>query len=341
MKKVIYPMFFLTLTASMFLTFPLTSLEDSEIQPIPITITIKVPANASDQAMNGTALATTSAEPQPAMFGYMDTENSLRYAVSKVRVRVSFPDTDFSVVQEDNWLAGGMWIRGSDSELDQTDYAFYALLVLYPPLGPNTLLFQGGVYQMYEGLNPVGKDPWIKLLYYDSLAIPVVDISTPFTLTATFNASTGMISWEAQQLWGGYTYTLQPFNITAVCPTICRHFVVGTFNLESWPILYWWVPYGKCYFFLFGASSRYHIGQGGWNVLVSYPSYFKEGVWYFVGVAKSIRGKNAYLDARFTAGGATYEGVNAYYDRYWLRLYYSGSTLGDNTLLWSGCVGGC
>ena len=320
---------FLTLlTASMVLTFPLISSDLEIYPPIPIPVQIKLPDNAS-------ALATTSAEAQPAMFGYMHTENSLRYAVSKTRVRVSFPDTDFSVIQEDNWLAGGMWVRGSDSEVSQTDYAFYALLVLYPGLGPHALLFQGGVYKMYEALNPDPGDPALwELLYYDSLVIPVSDISTEFMLTATFDASTGLISWEARLFWGGGTHTLQPFDIVAVCPTICRHFVVGTYDFPNWPYYYWWVTYGKCYFFQFGISSKYNIGGDGWNVIVSYPSYLKDGAWYFVETAKSMGGRDAFLDAVFTAGGADYKGVNAYHYRYWLKFYYSGSTLKDNTHLW-------
>lgn len=312
--------------------------EDPEDPTIPIPITIKQPDD------NVSALATTSASAQPAMYGYMHTENSLRYNVEKVRVKVGFPDTDFSAIQEDNWLAGGMWVRGSDSELSQTDYAFYTLLVLYPPFGPNYLLFEGGVYQMYEGLNPIGEDAWMKLLYYDSLLIPTSDTSTSFTLTATFDESTGLISWEASR---SNQYTLQPYNIFADCPTICPHFVVGTYTFPNNPLLpfppfsYPWIPYGKCYFFMFGASSKYEIGGGEWNVRVSDPSYLKDGFWNLVKTAKSIRGKAAYLDARFTAGGATYDDVNADHDFYFAKFYYpADSTLKDNTLLWGGLSSG-
>ncbi|MGQ9461406.1 MAG: hypothetical protein ACUVRA_09305, partial [Candidatus Bathyarchaeaceae archaeon] len=81
--------FLLTTSTFPFLsiTFPVTS-EDLEIYPIPRTYPVELPGNISEQA-------TTSEEvtSQPAMLGYMYTENSLRYAVSKTRVTVSFPDT--------------------------------------------------------------------------------------------------------------------------------------------------------------------------------------------------------------------------------------------------------
>lgn len=57
-----------------------------------------------------------------------------------------FPDTDFSAIQADNWLAGGMFLQGQDTTLDQTDYGFYTILVLD---GYGSLFLDVGIYQTY------------------------------------------------------------------------------------------------------------------------------------------------------------------------------------------------
>jgi len=102
-----------------------------------------------------------------------------------------------------------------------------------------------------------------------------------------------------------------------------------------------WSPYYWAYYFQFGVCSNYNIGHAGWNVKLEYPQYFTNR-WLTVDTAPSMGGYNSYFDARWRWGGQNYAGVAAYYwknqpslGRHKIIFYYSGSTLGDNTALWT------
>jgi len=132
----------------------------------------------------------TATPPQcdPFMAGYMDTDGVKKY-VEKIGITVSFPETDPSVIQTDNWLAGGMFVTAYDSDLHQIDYGFYTLLVLEHD---GSLYLDYGVYKTYECLLslggpghppwpgfPHGPSPWTVMLFNDTLPIQGVSYSTP------------------------------------------------------------------------------------------------------------------------------------------------------------------
>ena len=276
--------------------------------------------------------------PQPYMAGYMDTSGYYFY-VKKTNVTISFPDTNASVIQEDNWLAGGMFVVGYDKKLVQIDYGFYTMLVLDHN---ENLYINFGVIETYECLPywpyicPFGLYPWIKELFSHTIPVNGISPSTPTTLVASWDPShSGLIQWNYTV--NNITYPAGAVNITALAPTIIPTFVAGSRNLTfNWFID--WNPYWQTYPFQFGITSSYTIGHGGWNVLLSNPSYFKEGKWHNVETARIIGGTNAILDTRWIWGGENYEGVTAHncpsLQTYSLKFYYSGSTARDHTILW-------
>lgn len=280
-----------------------------------------------------------STSSQPYVAGWMDAGGE-HFGVTQTRVTVSFPNTDPSVIQEDNWLAGGMFVTGFDTALDQTDYGFYTVLTL---LHDGSLSLDVGVWQTYEGIPGILNPPWAELLYSATWEIGGVSPSTPITLTARWDVSSGLIYWEFTV--SGSTFSLSPFNITAVAPTIQRQFIVGTIDLwQTCPICLWALPYMFAYDFQFGIMSNYNIGHSGWNVKLEYPQYYKEDSWHIVDSAKSIGGENAFLDARWVWGGENYDGVNTVNPpdsvRYFVTFHYTGSTLEDWVRLWSPPPGG-
>jgi hypothetical protein len=279
----------------------------------------------------------SSYRPQPYMAGYMDT-NNVRSTAEKTRITVSFPNTNASVIQADNWLAGGMFVVGYDSEIVQIDYGFYALLTLNHY---GNLCLMVGIIQTYECLPywpyicPFGTYPWARVLFNATIPIEGISPSTPITLTSSWNKSRlGWVSWDYTV--NDITYPASAINVTQLAPTIQPYFYVGSRNLK-WMVFIDWMPYWQTYLFQFGVTSSYNIGHGGWNVLLSTPSYFKVGEWHDVEAAKSICGANAMLDTRWTWGGENYEGVSAHYyssPETHVKFYYSGSTIRDHTLLW-------
>lgn len=179
-----------TLMVLSYTTTPAFSVTDSENYHVPRLI-----------ATNSTeALAAGSS--QPYMAGWMEGS---RFTVTKTRVTVSFPDTDLSVIQSDNWLAAGMFVTGWDTELNQTDYGYLTVLELNPMYGPDHVLFKAAIYQDYEGLIPGGPPPSSELLYVDCMSIGGVSPSIPFTLTASWDASTGFIGKPLKRDLHGHT----------------------------------------------------------------------------------------------------------------------------------------
>lgn len=280
----------------------------------------------------------SSCYPRSYMAGYMDT-NGFYFYTHATRVTVSFPDTNASVIQEDNWLAGGMFVVGYDKELVQIDYGFYTMLTLDHD---GDLYLDFGIIQTYECLPywpyicPFGLHPWIQVLFSRTIPVKEASPSTPVTLVASWDPSrSGWVQWN--YTINDITYPAGSVNVTALAPTIIDGFVVGSRNLTfNWFID--WIPYWQTYPFQFGITSYYNIDHGGWNVLLSTPSYFKEGRWHNVETAKSIGGINAILDTRWIWGGENYEGVNAYYypslETGNVRFHYSGFTIQDHTILW-------
>ena len=280
----------------------------------------------------------SSHSPQPYMAGYMDTNGSYFYARA-TRVTVSFPETNASAIQDDNWLAGGMFVVGYDTELVQNDYGFYTTLMLNHY---GDLYLHFGVIETYECLPywpyicPYGIYPWARRLFNNTIPIEGVSPSTPVTMTASWDPSrSGWILWNYTV--NGITHSAGAVNITTLATTMIHTFVVGSRNLTfNWFV--GWMPYWQTYPFQFGVTSSYNIGHGGWNVLLSNPSYFTEGEWHNIETAKSIGGTNAMLDTRWMWGGENYEGVNAYYypslEAGNVKFHYSGSTIRDHTVLW-------
>jgi len=290
----------------------------------------------------------TFPEVAPYMAGYMDTDSN-HFGVKKINVTVSFPDTDPSVIQTDNWLAGGMFAVGYGG-LHQIDYGFYTMLTLEHD---GDLYLDFGLYKTYECLPsaggpehppppgfPYGPSPWAELLFHNALPVEEVSPSTPITLTASWDTpQPDFVSWEYTV--NGNTYTAEPVNVTELAPTIIHEFQIGTRYVEESLkefVLSWLGPYWLIYCFQFGVTSSYNIGHGGWNVLLSNPSYFKDGVWHNVETAKSMGGGYAYMDYRWRWGGTNYEGVEAYYYPFLgahnVKFYYSGFTLEYFTPLW-------
>jgi len=316
-----------------------------------------VPGNSTDS--NETALGNSTASTvlnstdsdylnnKPYVAGWMDAGDV--FGTAQTRVTVSFPNTDPSVIQEDNWLAGGMFVVVYDSTVPQTDYAFYTILVLDHYGG---LYLDVGFYETYEALfNPTnpyprGLFPWEELRYGSTWSIGGVSPSTPITLTARWDAPSGLVYWD-YQVPGSDPITICHCDVAALFPTIHRHFSVGTqaLNVLGCP---WAFPYWMTYCFQFGVMSNYNLGHGGWNVKLENPQYYTNFYshfytyeWHNVNIAKSIGGGNSYLDARWRWGGEPYCGVDAYYyynqpslGPYTIIFYYSGSTLSDHTLLW-------
>lgn len=284
--------------------------------------------------------------PLPFMGAYMDSRGINLGSVKKTRVTVCFPDTAPSQIQADNWLAGGMFVTGYDDSLNEIDYGFYTMLTLEHD---GSLYLDFGINQTYECLwNPLGgflygSLPWTKGIYNATIPIEGVSPSTPITLTTSWDKPyLGWVSWE--YTINGVTYLADAQNVTALVEAldpsgnIQPYFYVGSRDLTDPVQFVYWVPYGQAYNFQFGVVSRYNIGHGGWNVLLSYPSYFKDSEWHSVGTARSIGGANTILDYRWFWGGENYEGVSAYYDtlqeRRNVKFYYSGSTIGDHNVLW-------
>ena len=263
----------------------------------------------------------------------MDT-NGLHFGgVKKTRVTVSFPDTDPSVIQADNWLAGGMFVTGYDSDRSQIDYGYYTMLTLDHD---GTLYLDFGINETYECLwhidwsknCPWGPLPKTKGLFNNTLTIEGVSPSTPITLTTSWDADAGNVTWEYTV--DGVTTTADSKNVVGLpnCADIIRSFAVGSRDLPV-PFYINWMPYAQSYLFQFGIISRYNIGHGGWNVLLSNPSYYEDDEWHNVETAKSIGGQNALMDYRYMWGGEDYEGVSAYYypalEPRNVKFYYSGA----------------
>jgi hypothetical protein len=282
-----------------------------------------------------------SSTGQPYIAGYMDTNGSYFGGVKKTRVTVSFPDTNASVIQADNWLAGGMFVTGYDSALILIDYGFYMMITLDHD---GNLYLDFGIKKTYECLvtswfpfwPPYGLSPWTIDMFNSTLPIEGVPPSTLITLTASWDAPLpSWVSWEYTV--DDATYLAGTVNVTELAPTIIPSFFVGSRNLD-WSFQTPWIHYWQTYLFQFGVTSIYNIGYGGWNVLLSNPSYFIVGKWHNIETAKSIGSRNALLDARWMWGGENYEGVNAYYYPFLepknVKFYYSDSTIEDHTILW-------
>ncbi|MDH5733698.1 MAG: hypothetical protein OEY88_07945 [Candidatus Bathyarchaeota archaeon] len=279
--------------------------------------------------------------PRPYMAGYMDTDGFFFGGVEKTRVTVSFPDTNASVIQEDNWLAGGMFVVGYDKALVQIDYGFYSMLRMDHG---GDLYLDVGIVETYECLPywpyicPFGIYPWAQELYSHTVLVEGVPPSTPITLVASWDPSrSGWVQWNYTV--NSMTCPAGAVNVTALAPTVIRYFYVGSRDLTfNWFI--GWIPYWQTYPFQFGVMSSYNIGHGGWNVFLSNLAYFREGEWHNVEAAKSIGGINAMLDTRWMWGGENYDGVNADYypslEAGSVKFYYSGSTIRDHTVLWRG-----
>lgn len=275
--------------------------------------------------------------PQPYVVGYMDT--NIYLSANKTRITVSFPDTNSSTIQEDNRLSGGMFVVGYDAALVQIDYGFYAVVSLNHN---GSLSLDFGIIQTYECLPtwpyicPFGIYPWVKVLSNTTKPLVGVPHSTPITLTASWDSDHyGWISWD--YAIGEVTYNAGSLDAIALAPTVIPRFWLGARNIK-WIAFIGWMPYWQTYLFQFGITSRYNIGHEGWNILLSNPSYFKNGKWHSVEKARSIGGLNAMLDTRWMWGGANYAGVNACYYEYMgtcsASFNYLGSTMRDHTILW-------
>lgn len=282
-----------------------------------------------------------SSTGQPYIAGYMDTNGSYFGELKKIRVTVSFPDTNASMIQADNWLAGGTFVTAYDNALILIDYGFYMMLTLEHD---GELSLDLGIKKTYECLVtgwfpfwPIyGLSPWTIDSFNSTLPIEGVSPSTPITLTASWDIPyPGWVSW-------GYTvndvtHRAGAVNVTAFAPTIIQCFIGGSRNLD-WNFQAPWIHYSQTYPFQFGVTSLYNIGNGGWNVLLSNPSYNIHSEWHDIEAARSIGSRNAFLDTRWMWGRENYEGVNAYYypslERRNVKFYYSGSTIEDHTVLW-------
>ena len=278
--------------------------------------------------------------PQPFMAGYMDT-GGVFFGCMKTRITVSFPDTNASVIQEDNWLAGGMFVVGYDKKLFQNDYGFYTMLTLNHD---GDLYLDFGIIETYECLPywpyicPYGLYPWAREIFSHGVLVEGVPTEALITLVASWDPSrSGCVQWNYTV--NDITYPAGAVNVTAAAPTIIPCFFVGSRNLP-WHWFIGWMPYWQTYPFQFGVTSYYNIGHAGWNVLLSNPSYFKDGEWHNVETAKSIGGMNAMLDTRWMWGGENYEGVSAYHypslEAGNVKFHYSGSTTRDHSVLWEG-----
>jgi len=223
--------------------------------------------------------------PQPYMAGYMETGGNY-FGVKKIKTTVSFPDTNASVIQTDNWLAGGMFATGYEGAggHEQIDYGYYTMLTLDHN---GNLCLDFGVNQTYECLRFIGKplphgvNPWTKGLFNATVPIDGVSHSTPITMTASWdNPQSGWVSWEYTV--NDVTYPAGAANVAelAECSMPGSHiqhqFIVGSRNVLPIPFATW-LAYWQTYNFQFGVISQYSIDHGGWNVLLSNPSYFKEG----------------------------------------------------------------
>lgn len=255
----------------------------------------------------------------PGVFG-----DSCKWTVEATKVTVSFPETpNPSVIGDNNWLAAGMFVTGWDHTVDQQDWAYYSVLVLDRQ---GNLWLDVGIYADNE----------VNGVYYEICTktwhILGVDRSTPTTLTARWIGET--VDWDVTIAGAPYNPPNSSFDMSNQVDPI-ESFAVGWENILPFN------PHPLCYYFQFGITSPNHITQGGWNALIEYPQWYKDGEWHLVQQAQTMQGENSWLDNVWCWGGANaYVEVKCHnndpsMERYKIKFYHWYPELASNYYLWS------
>lgn len=277
---------------------------------------------------------TRSSPRYPHVAGYMYMLYPTQYwAVQQVRVTCCFPNTpDPSVIGNNNWLAAGMFLQGQDHIAESQDYGFYDVIVI-----DNT-----GAFYLDVGVWMDKEFEYTRtLLFQKTWLIQGLSYQTPIRLNMFWDTGPSKTIYWTVTANG---QTISPpgnyFDIGAARPndSPIKGFYVGEVWEQFPPVFPIWVWHVR--YFQFGITSPQLIQQSGWEADVSYPQYANTTSWDDVAYAESVEGLNAWLDYDFHWGGEEFTGVNIAASQHNLAFSYTGTTIGDDVLLWHPQTGG-
>lgn len=245
---------------------PANVIDNSPARPIPQPLPPAYPVNATG----------ITAAPTPYVVGYMTGSN---FAVTSVKVSVSFTGTDSSVIQSNNRLMAGIFetVFTSTAGLD-VGYRGVAVLT-----NSGSIYLIAQVDEYCEGLLGSGCGGVSETNKYTNFAWPTMSVSDTIIMYMSFDDSTHAhwyysVNGGPWTQFGEYTvpsYSQHSFQVGTVtrCLPTCR----------------------TAKYFQFSIWSDYNIGLSGWHVYLTNQQYYS-GTWTLVSQAGAVQGSNAWLD---------------------------------------------
>jgi hypothetical protein len=199
------------------------------------------------------------------------------------QVTVSFAGTNASVIQEDNFLAGGIGVHSADCCVDGIDYSYRFDLYLFHG-GNETLV--ASAWEACDANAACGGHSWKVLMFLHSEPIGASRFGEKVGLSMSWVAGTkgNEVAWT-YTLGGGSSSSFANFS-TPVHEN--PNFNTGVYGGG---------PSGaqqkSAFFYQFGIMSRYPIGRGGWTVELGCPSVLTSG-WNCIQHSETLDGDQSY-----------------------------------------------
>jgi hypothetical protein len=247
--------------------------------------------------------------------------NGYTLPANKVIAAVSFPNTNSSVIQSNNFLSGVLSVAGGSSSNTPTGYVFQSLVALYNNGGvvwaPQVWALNNSGPLFINQMN-VGSNTYVG--FYGRMDVSGSNIVYKLYVYSDFSS----IEHDAPLI-----YTCSSSSYTS-----------STFLVGSPTVYINGVPFTMKYFQI-GVESPTPIQQSSWRVLITKAGYYNGG-WTFL-PAKSCLGSNSYISYNSSSillvGGSDYSGANidtsnTYNDS--VMWKWSGSTISSDVSIWTG-----